>query len=286
MKSNNNMYISKINIFPIKSLGGISLENAIVEDRGLQYDRRYLLVDEDGKFLTQREYSKMALIDVSINKDYLEVGIKGFETLRISKEFENAEKTNVQIWSSFCDALIADEKTNQWFSEVLNFNCRLVQMPVSTHRQINETFNKGNEVVSFADGYPILIISESSLADLNSKLESSIPMNRFRPNIVVSDAEAFAEDSWKKIKIGNTVFRSTKPCARCVVTTIDQETGVSDVKEPLKTLATYRKSFDVFPDSFEHFGLVKNDVLFGQNLVAENFGEGIKTGDKIEVLEV
>lgn len=279
------MKVSEINIYPIKSLSGISVEYSVIEDKGLQYDRRHLLVDENGKFLTQREHSKMALIKVELNKFGLEVSTDGFETLKIPKDFGESEIINVQIWKSFCDALVAETGINKWFSEVLKMDCRLVRIPESTERRINEKFNKGNEIVSFADGYPVLIIGENSLKNLNSKLKRPIPMNRFRPNIVVSGAEMFAEDSWTKIKIGNTIFRSTKPCARCVVTTIDQETGISDVQEPLKTLAEYRKASDVIPDNFESLGLGRNDVLFGQNLVAENFGEEINVGDEIEIIK-
>lgn len=279
------MKISEINIYPIKSLGGISVKKSIIEDRGLQYDRRFLLVDENNDFLTQREFSKMATINIENFGEKLVVSVEDFETLQISNNFENVESITVRIWNSFCEAKIAETQINQWFSEVLETNCRLVKMPQTTHRQINEKFNQGNEIVSFADGYPILIIGENSLKDLNSRLENPLPMNRFRPNLVVSDSDAFAEDNWKKIKIGNTVFRSTKPCARCVMTTIDQETGISDIKEPLKTLSTYRKSSDVFPETFEDFGLNKNDVLFGQNLVAENFGEEINVGDEVEIIE-
>ncbi len=278
------MKISEINIYPVKSLSGISVQNSMVEKRGLQDDRRYMLVDENNDLLTQREFSKMATLNVEIIKDGLNISAESFAVLQISDDFENAEKIEVRVWNSYCDALVAKAEINQWFSEYLETNCRLVRMPESTHRRINEKFNKGNDIVSFADGYPLLIIGENSLKDLNSRLEKQIPMNRFRPNLVVSDSEAFAEDDWKKIRIGKTIFRVTKPCARCVVTTIDQITGISDVQEPLKTLSAYRRSADVFPNSFEDFGLGKNDVLFGQNLVAENFGEKIKLGDELEVL--
>ncbi len=278
------MRITEINIYPIKSLSGISLESSIVEDRGLQYDRRYMLVDESNDLLTQREFSKMALLSVAILENGLKVSTDNFEAIEIPTSFKDDEVIKVRVWDSFCDAIVAGNAVNDWFREVLQMNCRLVQMPVSTERKINKRFNRGNEIVSFADGYPLLIIGENSLVDLNSKLDKQIPMNRFRPNLVVSDAEAFAEDDWKKIKIGNTIFRTTKPCARCVITTIDQQTGISDVREPLKTLANYRKSSDVFPETFATYGLGKNDVLFGQNLVAENFGERIKVGDEVKVL--
>lgn len=278
------MKISQINIYPIKSLGGISVKNAFVEDRGLEYDRRFMLVDENNDLLTQREFAKMALINVELLENGLKVSTGNFQTLKIPNDFGDAKVAKVRVWDSFCDALVAKDEINEWFREVLQINCRLVQMPVSTERQINERFNMGNDIVSFADGYPLLIIGENSLADLNSKLNIKISMNRFRPNLVVADSEVFAEDSWQKIKIGKTTFRITKPCARCVITTIDQTTGISDVQEPLKTLANYRKSSDVFPETFAEYGLGKNDVLFGQNLVAENFGEKIKIGDEVEVL--
>ena len=148
-------------------------------------------------------------------------------------------------------------------------------MPDATEREINKKFRQNDEIVSFADGYPFLLIGENSLNDLNKKLETVLPMNRFRPNIVVFGSEAFAEDRWKKIKIGETVFRSTKPCARCVITTIEQRIGVFDGIEPLKTLAEYRKAKDVFPNNFESLDLNENSVLFGQNLIAENFGGNI-----------
>ncbi len=157
-------------------------------------------------------------------------------------------------------------------------NCRLVRLNENTKRKVNPFYavRKFQDVVSFADGYPILLIGEGSLDDLNSKLEKPIPMNRFRPNLVVKGSEAFAEDTWKKIRIGETIFHLVKPCARCVMTTIDQKTGISDGKEPLKTLATYRL--------VKKSG--KSKINFGQNLIADSFGGIVKVGDKIEILEM
>jgi len=279
------MEISEINIYPVKSLKGIALKRSVVEDRGLQNDRRFMIIDENNDLVTQRELSVMATVLTKFAEKSLEVSFDGKSWHPMSKHFEGSKTEKVRVWNSHCDALVADEDLNFLLSDALGKKLRFVQMPESTRRSINELFNTGDEIVSFADGYPLLIISEESLGDLNSRLEKDIPMNRFRPNLVVSGANAYAEDNWKRIKIGKTVFRATKPCARCVVTTIDQETGISDVKEPLKTLATYRKSTDVFPDNFEDYGLGKNDVLFGQNLVAENFGEEIKIGDEVESVE-
>ena len=278
------MKISEINIYPIKSLGGISLNESKIEERGLQFDRRWMLTDEDSEFLTQREFPKMAMLSVQIDENDLIVSYKN-ESLKISLEFDKNKIEKVRVWRSVCDAFVLPKETNDWFSDILETNCRLVFMPDETRRGINEMFRQNNEIVSFADGYPILVIGENSLEYLNEKLEKEkLPMNRFRPNLVISGSDAFAEDHWKKIRIGKTVFRSTKPCARCVITTINQDEGAFDGKEPLKTLAIFRKAKDVFPNDFENFGLSENDVLFGQNLVAENFGEVIKVGDELEIL--
>ncbi len=280
------MKISEINIYPVKSLGKINQSESKIEKRGLQFDRRFMLVDENGVFLTQREFPQMAKIAVKFEENDLEASAEEFENLTFPSKIFDGEKIDVQVWQSVCSAITADENINKWFGEVLKLNCRLVFMPDETEREINKMFNRNSDIVSFADGYPILLIGENSLENLNEKLETKLPMNRFRPNIVIENSQAFAEDNWKRVKIGETVFRSTKPCARCVVTTINQESGEIAGKEPLKTLAKFRTAKDVFPDSYEAFGLDKNAVLFGQNLVAEDYGETLKIGDKLEVLEV
>lgn len=279
------MKISEINIYPVKSLGCISLNESKIEERGLEFDRRWMLTDERGEFFTQRELPKMATLAIQVDDENLIVDCAG-ETLKIPFEFEKSETQKVRVWQSICDAFVLPKQINDWFSDMLETNCRLVFMPDETKRKINAQFRQNEEIVSFADGYPFMMIGENSLKDLNEKLDTwKLPMNRFRPNFVVSDSDAYAEDDWKKIRIGNTIFRSTKPCARCVITTIDQDKGLFEGKEPLKTLAKYRQAEDVFPNSYEDFGLNKNAVLFGQNFVAENFGEMIKIGDEVEVLQ-
>jgi uncharacterized protein len=270
------MYLSEINIYPIKSLGGISLRAARIERRGLEFDRRWMLVDENNKFLTQREFPKMATLAVKILQDGLQVSGNGAGEISIPPEPAGQETETVQIWRSRCRARIYENPINEWFSDVLQTNCRLALMPEETHRKVNYFYAvKRDDHVSFADGYPFLLIGENSLADLNSRLEEPLPMNRFRPNFVVSGAEAFAEDIWKRVKIGESIFHLVKPCARCVITTIDQATGEKDGKEPLKTLASYR-----IPKRS-----IKKKILFGQNLIAENEGKVVKVGDKVAVIE-
>ena len=278
------MNLSEINIYPVKSLSGISLKNAKVEARGLRFDRRWMLVDENDVFFTQREFPQLATISVQLYENHLELNENRAGTLKIPFEFETENKTKVRVWKSICDAIVLPNQINEWFSDFLQMNCKLVYMPDESEREINAFFNQGNEIVSFADGYPFLLIGENSLNNLNEKLENPVSMNRFRPNLVVKDSAPFAEDRWKKIKIGETVFRSTKPCARCVITTIDQSAGVFDGKEPLQTLAKYRLAKDVFPENYSALDMDKTAVLFGQNFVAENFGETIEIGDDIELL--
>lgn len=270
--------LSEINVYPIKSLGGIALDEAIVEDKGLQCDRRWMLVDETGEFFTQREFPMMATLKVALGKDSLKVTTKDGDSIFVpfAENKAGAEK-RVSVWGSKLKARVAESSINQWFSDVLQKKCELVQINENSKRLVSPYYavKKYKDEVGFADGYPVLLIGESSLEDLNSKLENPIPMNRFRPNLVVKNSEAFAEDNWKRIKIGEIVFHLVKPCARCVMTTINQETGVSDGKEPLKTLSTYRL--------VKRGG--KSKINFGQNLIAENAGAKIKIGEKVEILE-
>lgn len=278
------MKVSEINIYPVKSLGRISLNESVVEKRGFQNDRRFMLTDKNGEFFTQREFPKMATLAIKLIENGLEIFDLENKKLEVPFKFEKSNLQKVRVWQSVCAAFVLPSAINEWLSDVLETSCQLVYMPDDSEREINKLFRQNNEIVSFADGYPFMLIGENSLVDLNEKLETKIPMNRFRPNIVVSGAEAFAEDRWKKIQIGETVFRATKPCARCVVTTIEQSRGEVGGKEPLKTLATYRTAKDLFPNELESLGLDKNYVLFGQNLVAENFSGKIAIGDEVEIL--
>jgi uncharacterized protein YcbX len=269
------MFVSEINIYPIKSLKGISLDKSKIERRGLQFDRRWMLVDEKNQFFTQREFPKMATLVPEIKDDGLQIST-GESKILIPFETESEATVRVKIWRSSCRAKVYEDSVNEFFRDTLQTNCKLVLMPEETQRKVNYFYavNKDDHV-SFADGYPFLLIGENSLTNLNEKLENPVPMNRFRPNLVVSGSEAFAEDGWKKIKIGETIFHIVKPCARCVMTTIDQTEGVKTGVEPLKTLASYRT-----PKRS-----IKKKILFGQNLIAEKEGDFLRVGDEVEILE-
>ena len=263
--------ISELHIYPIKSLRGISVKSTKVTDRGFEYDRRWMLVNYFGGFMTQREYPQMALINVEIDDKGLNVYHRNRKNLRKHFIPLNISKSNVitvPIWDDTCSALLVGSDSDKWFSEALDVECKLVYQPFESRRTVDQKYAKENALVSFADGYPFLIISQASLDDLNSKLDEPLPMNRFRPNIVFTGGDPYQEDNMKTFKVGNIIFYGVKPCARCAIITTNQETA-ERLHEPLKTLATFRK--------FE------NKVLFGMNLLHEGNGE-VNVGDKIEIL--
>lgn len=260
--------VSELNIYPIKSLGGISLPYAEVTDRGFKYDRRWMLVDEQNRFLTQREYPQMALLKVQIENDGLLVTHYLNGSVAIPFEQHDQSKQEVAIWDDTCAGVFVDQELDNWFSAALGIKCRLIYMPEDTHRQVDRQYAPEGMITSFADAYPFLLIGRASLDDLNNRMAEPLPMNRFRPNIVFMGGDAFDEDLMNHIQIAGIDFYGAKLCARCVLTTIDQQTAVK-AKEPLKTLARYR--------------LMNNKILFGQNLVHEGTGL-ISIGDTLEVL--
>lgn len=268
------MFLRSIFIYPVKSLAGIELKSSKFEERGLNFDRRLMIVDKNNAFITQRQIPKMSTIKTQIDQEKSNL-ILEFDSKKINLHinFDKTEllnKLEVKVWDSICNAIEIDKDASLMLSNFLQVDCKLVLMPNSTNRRVSEKYDitkKG--VVSFADGYPFLLTNQASLDDLNKKSTSFIPMDRFRTNFVIEGNEPFEEDNWKKIKIGKYIFYVVKPCERCVVTTIDQGQGKSFDKEPLKTLSTYRK--------------IDGKVIFGQNLIPESSGY-LEVGDKVEIL--
>ncbi|HTH54844.1 MAG TPA: MOSC N-terminal beta barrel domain-containing protein [Cyclobacteriaceae bacterium] len=262
------LVLSEINIYPIKSLGGIRLKSARVFEKGLEHDRRWMLIDEDNEFMTQRIHPKMALFKLSVINDQFSISHQGHSVHLPFHPSVIGTSIKAKIWDDVVEVFEVSGTYSEWFSERLQMNCRLVSFPEKNSRPVDERYQLNHEHVSLADAYPFLLIGEQSLADLNSRLKESVPMNRFRPNFVFSGGSPFDEDHWKKFSIGKNKFAVVKPCARCVLTTVNQDTGEKGV-EPLLTLSQYRKK--------------DNKVLFGQNLIAINHSE-IYEGDEI-VLE-
>ena len=263
------MTISEINIYPIKSAKGIALQTALVERRGFQFDRRWMVVDDAGVFMSQREFPRLALISVELNSDRLSVNAPGMGTLSILFQQRNGDSIRVQVWDDIVQAVSVGEAARKWFGEFLGVACQAVFMPEDSVRPVNPKYAVNKDIVSFADAFPLLLISESSLGDLNARLTKPVPMNRFRPSIVVRECEAFAEDRWKRIRLGEVVLHIVKPCSRCVTTTVDQATGIRG-KEPLATLSQYRK--------------IGDKVFFGQNAIPAMTGL-LRIGDRVEVIE-
>ena len=265
------MKISEIWIYPVKSLAGISLLTAQVQAKGLQYDRRWMLVDTLGTFISQRTYPQLALLDVTLHEAHLEVTYRPDPFKNISIPFipVTNQRMQVSVWdSNDISARTVSDEADRWFSDFLGKKVHLVHMAEDSQRAVNPKYAKEGDVVGFADGYPYMLISEASLSDLNARLPEMVLMNRFRPNFVVAGTAPFAEDKWLDIQIGNVRFDVVKPCSRCVMVTIDQET-MQKSPEPLKTLATYRK--------------VGHKIMFGQNLINRQTGN-ISVGDPVDVL--
>ncbi len=251
---------------------GIAIQSTYITDRGLQHDRRFLLIDKNNRFLTQREFPKMALLQTAIEEDSLFVFHKDSSKNKLALPLvpqPSNEKIVVKIWEDDCEAQFISQQADDWFSGQLNIDCRLVYMPDSTERQVDKKYAIHDDITNFSDGYPILIIGQASLDDLNNRLTESLPINRFRPNIVFTGGTPYEEDGMEHFRINHLDFYGVKPSARCVVTTTNQETGIAG-KEPLKTLATYRAK--------------NNKVYFGQNVLMKGQGK-INVGDPVEIVK-
>jgi hypothetical protein len=265
------MQLDSIYVYPVKSLGGISLQASEVTGRGLRYDRRWMITDPAGRFMTQREIPAMALLSVELRSGDLSIGHrrKDLPPLLVPAEPEDGRELPVAIWNDTLTALRVSTYADAWLSEALGRACTLVYMPDEARRPVDPRYARQDDLVSFADGYPFLIIGQASLDLLNSKLAEPVPMDRFRPNFVFSGAAAHAEDQFRRFRIGSVAFHGVKPCARCAIPTIDQQTAVAG-KEPIRTLADYRST--------------GNNVLFGMNLLCEGPG-AVQVGDRIEAAE-
>ncbi len=279
------MNLISLFIYPIKSCRGIEKQQAQVTPKGFAWDREFMWVDSQGKFISQREYPELTQIQVQITEDVISLAMANSTIAPLSWQLDlQGNQIPVNVWRSHTIAIDQGDEVAQWLHQALALkpeqNFRLVRQSPQHIRAINPQYTKSdNEPVSFADGYPYLLTNTASLADLNQRISiqyqdhsQTIEMNRFRPNIVVDTTKPFIEDSWKLIQIGSIIFDVAKPCDRCIVTTTNQITGTrNSLREPLKTLS-----------SFRHFG--KQGILFGQNLIPRNTGY-LNQGDRLQVLE-
>jgi uncharacterized protein YcbX len=259
--------LSSLYVYPIKSAAGFAPREWPVGALGLQYDRRWMVVRADGMMLTQRTHPRLGQIHPTVGDGTLRIDTAGMPPLELPLEPGPSVAFPVTIWDDDCAATWAGERAARWFSDVLEADCSLVHIAESAARTVDPDYAPPGHRVGFADGFPFLLISEASLADLNRRLETPLPMNRFRPNLVIAGVEPFAEDHLGTFAIGDLRFTPVKPCDRCVITTTDQTTGQRGV-EPLRTLATYRRS--------------NGKVLFGQNVIHAGTGR-LRVGDAVLV---
>ncbi|CAA9890699.1 conserved hypothetical protein [Candidatus Methylobacter favarea] len=259
--------ISEIFIYPVKSLSGISVPAWTVSETGLQYDRKWMIIDDAGQFLSQRVLPRMTLIKTALTDKSLILSAPGMENLALPLEPVDGQIIASTIWHDCCDARSVSQEADQWLSGFLSKSCRMVYQPSEMIRQVNLQYANAGDKVAFSDGFPFLIISENSLASLNRAMRLNLPMIRFRPNLVISGCDAYAEDCWREISIGAIDFRFPKPCSRCSVPTIDPETAQTG-KEPLRTLNRIRKW--------------NNKVYFGQNALHNQVGR-LTLGDQVRV---
>ncbi|TDC97059.1 MOSC N-terminal beta barrel domain-containing protein [Actinomadura sp. 7K507] len=252
----------ELNSYPLKSGGGTQLPSAELTARGLPFDREFMLATPEGRFLSQRDLAQMALLRPSYDGEILTVNAPGVPAL-VHKADGDGEVRDVVVHRTECRGVDQGDEAAAWFSSLLDQDCRLVRF--TGHRSTS----RGGGELMFADGYPLLLISAESLADLNARLDEPLPMDRFRPSLVVEGLGAFGEDSARLLRIGEAVIETVKPCSRCVITTTDQRTAERG-REPLRTLATYRTR--------------DRGIQFGQNCVPRTLGT-LRPGDPVEVLE-
>jgi len=256
--------VNGIRVYPVKSLRGIELEQGTLDDVGLRQDRRWLVVDASGRFHTQRWRPRLALIGTRLAEQGVVLSAPRMTDMTVPSGGHGS--LEITVWKDRCVAEGCGADVDGWVSAFLGEPCRIAWMPATTVRMINRRRDESLGRIAFADAYPLLAISEASLAGLNARLESPVPMNRFRPNFIISGLPPHGEDGWDRVRIGSVDFVATKLCERCVLTTIDQDTAVPG-GEPLRTLATYRRR--------------GSNVVFGVYLAHQGTGV-VRCGDEVE----
>lgn len=259
--------VSQLFCYPFKSARGIALDQTYVGERGLEFDRRWMAVDAGGRFLSQRTHSMLARIRVRLDlpSGHVVLSYAGMPDLALPLTFSSPYRRNVVVWDDTMSALVCGDEADRWMTQVAGETASIVYFPEDSHRAVDTRYAHNQEHTAFADAFPVLVLSQASLDDLNSRLDLPLAMERFRPNVVVTGCRAYEEDTWSVCEVGSAELEMVKPCARCVITTIDQDTLARSI-EPLATLSRYRQS-------------PHNKTLFGQNALVRRTGI-IRVGDE------
>ncbi len=260
--------LSAMHVYPIKACGGVEVAEWEVDAFGLRHDRRWMVITAEGAFLTQREVPVLATVRTRIAPIHLRVSAPEMPELVLPLEPQGGRPVVTKVWDDTVRVVAPDHKADEWFSYLVGRQCQLVYMPPETHREVDLSFAPDGGRTGFSDGFPFLLVGENSLVDLNQRLDTPLPMNRFRPNLVVRGSAAWAEDEWASFTLGDIPMRGVKLCARCMVTMTDQTTGRRDGPEPLRAMAEFRRR--------------ERGVMFGQNVV--HYGTGrLRLGDALAV---
>jgi uncharacterized protein YcbX len=260
--------LTSLHVYPLKGAAGYDLAETSLDELGVPLDRRWMLVDAEGRFVSQRTHPRLALIRVESREGEIHVEAPGQEPLCLSVSEERVMRREVTVHGKEINALIDTGEQTAWFADFFSEDLALASLPEGTSREVDPKYARGHRV-GFADAYPLHLVSESSLGDLNARLRKPLPMSRFRPNLVVSGGRPWEEDTWRELEIGGAILALVKPCARCPVTTVDQSRG-SRGREPLWTLGVFRR--------------YEGKVFFGQNAVPER-GGGLRVGDEVRILQ-
>lgn len=261
-------HVSELTIYPLKSAQGINLKKVGYQRRGPQFDREWMAVNAKNRFLSQRQFPLMCLIKTQLTDKELILTAPEKEPLIINLNNHGQKEQSVVVWKDQVNAFDCGPEAASWISGYLGVDCRLMSMPSKMERLVDKDYASNNETVSFADGFPSLIISQASLDSFNTKLEQPISMAHFRPNIVISDCPAYAEDEWRAIKINGITFSLVKPCSRCIIPTIEPNSGNKRM-DIAKAMSTHRRR--------------GNATYFGQNALHSTQGE-ICVGDNVELI--
>jgi len=268
-------HVSAIHVFPLKSGAALAPREAVVEPRGLAGDRRWMVVDADARFVTGRAFARLPLVRADPRADGLVLEAPGMPALHVALPPDDAPRIDTAVWGAPVRPLLAAPSAHDWISGFLGARLRLVYMDDACERPLTAKYDgrygRDGDRVSFADGFPLLLISQAALDALNARLERPVPMLRFRPNLVIAGTAPHAEDQWRRIRVGSVEFEVSRACTRCVFTTVDFERGERDpAGEPLRTLAGYRRTAD--------------GITFGRNLIPRG-GGAVRIDDPVAVLD-
>ncbi|MCY4148656.1 MAG: MOSC domain-containing protein [Gammaproteobacteria bacterium] len=253
------MIVTELYTYPVKSLAGIRIDHACLLSTGFEFDRRWMVIEPNGAFITQRSCPQMSLIQTRLENHQLVLSTFGMEDIEVPSPNENDQRTTVGVWGDEVNAIIHDTHINSWLSDALGKECKLAYFPASETRACDPHVAQEGDSTLFADGFPLLLANQASLDDLNSRLSQPVGMERFRPNIVIGGQSPFEEDRWRRIEINGIALRFAQCCARCSVPTVNPETGIIEGPEPIRTLSEYRTGSD-------------GEVYFGINMIPESVG--------------